>query len=233
MPWRLPRKACLHCGQPEKPVRSAKKALFYAAARRALEGYAWTDIQEPDQILSDDNNGIITGIAKLDNNEMILILDFEKMLFDINPETGIDERKVEHVDRSKHEDTPILIAEDSTLLRKMIVECLAKAGFTRINACINGQEAWDHLQHFRENGELNDKVQCIMDEVLSQTNLSSKLTEPLLTGEGELADLLKIVIGYEQADWSQAAPVIEKYRLNENQLSRFYLEALVEANSYL
>jgi c-di-GMP-related signal transduction protein len=72
-----------------------------------------------------------------------------------------------------------------------------------------------------------------MDEVLSQTNLSSKLTEPLLTGEGELADLLKIVIGYEQADWSQAAPVIEKYRLNENQLSRFYLEALVEANSYL
>jgi two-component system chemotaxis response regulator CheV len=141
----------------------------YAAFRvdeiRMIHHLSWTDIQEPDQILSDDNNGIITGIAKLDNNEMILILDFEKMLFDINPETGIDERKVEHVDRSKHEDTPILIAEDSTLLRKMIVECLAKAGFTRINACINGQEAWDHLQHFRENGELNDKVQCIITDI--------------------------------------------------------------------
>lgn len=72
-----------------------------------------------------------------------------------------------------------------------------------------------------------------MEEILSQTNLSSRLTEPLLTGEGELAELLKIAIGYEQAEWSQAAPVIEKYRLNENQLSRFYLQALVEANSYL
>lgn len=141
----------------------------YAAFRvdeiRMIHHLSWTDIQEPDQILSDDNNGIITGIAKLNNNEMILILDFEKMLFDINPETGIDEKKVEHVERSKHEDTPILIAEDSTLLRKMIVECLAKAGFTRINACINGQEAWDHLQHFRDSGELKDKVQCIITDI--------------------------------------------------------------------
>lgn len=72
-----------------------------------------------------------------------------------------------------------------------------------------------------------------MEEVLSQTNLSSRLTDPLLTGEGELAELLQIVIGYELADWSQASLVIEKYRLNENQLSRFYLDALVEANSYL
>lgn len=141
----------------------------YAAFRvdeiRMIHHLSWTDIQEPDQILSDDNNGIITGIAKLDNNEMILILDFEKMLFDINPETGIDEEKVEHMSHSDHADTPILIAEDSALLRKMIVECLAKAGFTRINACINGQEAWEHLQNFRDHGELKEKVQCIITDI--------------------------------------------------------------------
>lgn len=72
-----------------------------------------------------------------------------------------------------------------------------------------------------------------MTEVLSQTNLSSRVTKPLLTGEGELADLLKIVIGYEQADWSQAAEMIEKYDLDENQLSRFYLNSLVEAKDFL
>lgn len=141
----------------------------YAAFRvdeiRMIHHLSWTDIQEPDQILSDENNSIITGIAKLDNNEMILILDFEKMLFDISPETGIDEKKVEHVERSRHENAPILIAEDSALLRKMVVECLAKAGFTRITSCINGQEAWDQLQHFRDSGEMQSKVQCIITDI--------------------------------------------------------------------
>lgn len=141
----------------------------YAAFRvdeiRMIHHLSWTDIQEPDQILRDKNHGIITGIAKLDNDEMILILDFEKILFDINPETGIDEEKIEQAGKSPHEDTPILIAEDSALLRKMVVECLAKAGFTRITSCVNGREAWDQLQHFRDNGNIRDKVQCIITDI--------------------------------------------------------------------
>jgi c-di-GMP-related signal transduction protein len=68
-----------------------------------------------------------------------------------------------------------------------------------------------------------------MQEVLSQTNLSSRVTKPLLTGEGELAELLQIVIGYERADWELVAEGTEKFGFDENQLSKFYLEALEEA----
>jgi two-component system chemotaxis response regulator CheV len=139
-------------------------AAFRVDQIKMIHHLSWTDIQEPDHLLESDQNGIITGIAKLDNNEMILILDFEKMLFDINPETGIDERTIENVQKSPHADIPILIAEDSALLRKMIVECLDKAGFKKITSTINGQEAWDTLQKCRE-GDLKSKVACIITDI--------------------------------------------------------------------
>jgi Predicted signal transduction protein containing EAL and modified HD-GYP domains len=68
-----------------------------------------------------------------------------------------------------------------------------------------------------------------MDEVLSQTNLSSKITKPLLDGEGDFADLLRIVIGYERADWGSTTEIAERFRLDEDLLAKYYLEALKEA----
>ena len=125
---------------------------------------SWTDIQEPDQILAGEQTGLITGIAKMDNNEMILILDFEKMLFDINPGTGIDENTIKQVKKGQHTGTPILIAEDSALLRKMIVDCLERAGFDEIVSTLNGQEAWDMLQKYKATG-LKGKVSCVITDI--------------------------------------------------------------------
>lgn len=72
-----------------------------------------------------------------------------------------------------------------------------------------------------------------MEEVLSQTNLSTRVTKPLLTGKGEMAELLQIVIGYEHADWDQVGRVIDKFGLDENLLSKYYLQALEEAIDFL
>jgi EAL and modified HD-GYP domain-containing signal transduction protein len=68
-----------------------------------------------------------------------------------------------------------------------------------------------------------------MAEVLSQTNLSSKVTQPLLTGEGDLAELLRLVICYERADWEKADEIAKKFNLNGDLLSKYYLEAMEEA----
>lgn len=125
---------------------------------------AWTDIQEPDRILTGQQAGLITGIAKMDNNEMILILDFEKMLFDINPESGIDEKTVRQIKKGVHTGSPILIAEDSALLRKMLVDCLEQAGYQEILTTLNGQEAWDTLLKYKRDG-LQGKVSCVITDI--------------------------------------------------------------------
>ena len=72
-----------------------------------------------------------------------------------------------------------------------------------------------------------------MEDVLSQTNLSQKITEPLLTGEGELADLLQMLIAYERAKWDKVTELAEQFGLNEDQVSKFYLDALQEAYELL
>lgn len=72
-----------------------------------------------------------------------------------------------------------------------------------------------------------------MSEVLSQTNLSSKVTQPLLTGEGDLAELLRLVICYERADWEKGDEIARKFNLNGDLLSKYYLESFEEAMDLL
>ncbi len=112
---------------------------------KMIHHLSWTDIQQPDGIVDNGTNGLVTGIAKMEDR-MILILDFEKILFDIDPQTGLKESDIDKVESSiDHKDINVLLAEDSVLLRKMIIDCLYKAGFENITAVGNGQAAWDML----------------------------------------------------------------------------------------
>ena len=47
-------------------------------------------------------------------------------------------------------ESPILIAEDSPLLSRLITDCLKKAGYTNLIVTMNGQEAWDKLQSLKK-----------------------------------------------------------------------------------
>lgn len=133
---------------------------------KMIHHLSWTNIQQPDGVLDNGSNGLVTGIAKMEDR-MILILDFEKILFDINPETGIQEDDIEKVEHGAgHKDINILLAEDSVLLRKMIMECLYKAGFESVTAVGNGQAAWDLLDCARDNPhQLAALASCIITDI--------------------------------------------------------------------
>ena len=48
---------------------------------------------------------------------------------------------------------PILLAEDSPLLERLILQSLEKAGYVNITCTSNGQEAWDLLQKYKATGD--------------------------------------------------------------------------------
>lgn len=75
--------------------------------------------------------------------KLIVILDFEKIVTDISPETGLKISEIEDMGPRERNDIPILIAEDSPLLGSMITDCMKKAGYTNLDMCPNGQVAWD------------------------------------------------------------------------------------------
>lgn len=63
---------------------------------------------------------------------MILLLDFEKIVVDINPESGINVQQVKKLGDRKRSDKKLIVVEDSALLRKLLEDTLNAAGFQHI-----------------------------------------------------------------------------------------------------
>ena len=126
---------------------------------------SWSEIVKPNATVGSSDESISTGIIKIDG-KLIIILDFEKIGSDMNPETGLKVEEVAAIganpERAKK---AILIAEDSILLNRMIVESLNKAGYTRLIHTANGQEAYDKILEFKEAGTLKDNVQCVITDI--------------------------------------------------------------------
>ena len=137
---------------------------FHVDEVLGIHRVSWEDINTPDGTIQSDDNGVSTGVLKLEDR-LVVILDFEKIVSGINPETGLkvsDMDGYEERDRSK---SPIVLAEDSALLSKLIVECLKKAGYTNLNINDNGQKAWDYLREREAAGTVLQDVHCIITDI--------------------------------------------------------------------
>lgn len=139
-------------------------AAFHVHSVIGIHRVSWEDIVKPDSTVNSQGNGLATGIIKL-NDKLIIILDFEKIVANINPETGLKVSDIDHLKGRTRNEIPILISEDSPLLSTLITECLHKSGYSNITATANGKEAWDKLQKYKEDGTINKYVQCIITDI--------------------------------------------------------------------
>ena len=125
---------------------------------------SWKDIIKPGATVSTTEDSISTGIVKIEDR-LIIILDFEKIVSDINPETGLKSTEIDEMGYRERTDIPVLVAEDSVLLNKLIVDSLKKAGYVNLIHTENGQEAYDLIQKFKEQGSLDKHVKCIITDI--------------------------------------------------------------------
>lgn len=137
---------------------------FHVQGVEGIHRVSWGDIIEPDSTINASGVGMATGIVRIDDR-LIIILDFEKIVAEINPETGLKISDVEHMTGRSRVDSPILIAEDSPLLGKMLLDCLKRAGFVNIDLTNNGKECWDKLSAYQEQGILDQKVACVITDI--------------------------------------------------------------------
>ncbi len=137
---------------------------FHVHSVVGISRVSWAEISKPDATLNGHGNGIATGIIKLEG-KLIVILDFEKIISDISPETGLKVSEIDQLGPRQRNTAPILIAEDSALLGKLISESLIKAGYTNLTMTMNGQEAWDRLNEYKAEGTLDEKVRLIITDI--------------------------------------------------------------------
>lgn len=125
---------------------------------------SWQDIQKPDKAISGGNDGVATGIAQC-GDDLVTILDFEKIVAEIAPETSIQLSEIDQLGPRNRSDRPVYIAEDSLLLSQMIQEALGKAGYTNLHTYQNGQELWDALTRMKAQGTAPGEVALVITDI--------------------------------------------------------------------
>ena len=137
---------------------------FHVNKVLGIHRISWGDISKPDATLNHAGMGVATGIIKL-SNKLIILLDFEKIVADICPETSLKISEMDSLQGRKRCDLPIIIAEDSHLLNQLLVDCLAKAGYTNITRTENGKEAYDLLLRYKQDGIIEKKVSLVITDI--------------------------------------------------------------------
>lgn len=136
---------------------------FHVDSVIGIHRVSWADIIKPNATISKAEESISTGIIKFDN-QLIIILDFEKIVSDINPNTGLNMDALAEIGPRPRNEVPIVLAEDSQLLNKLIVDSLNKAGYNNVRHFENGKLAYDYIKACKERNELNN-IKCIITDI--------------------------------------------------------------------
>lgn len=166
---------------------------FHVHTVEGIHRISWSDIEKPDITIYGGEDGLATGIAKI-NDKLITIIDFEKIIFDIAPQSGIQMEEVMALGPRERNERPIVMAEDSILLKKMIMEALTEAGYTNITPFTNGQDAWAYIHELADTHEhkVTDHIACIITDIEMPMMDGHRLTK--LCKENKVLQSIPIII---------------------------------------
>jgi two-component system chemotaxis response regulator CheV len=171
-------------------------AAFHVHTVEAMHRIKWSDVEKPDITIYGGRDSLVTGNVKI-GDKMVTIVDFEKVLFDINPETGLQLSEVEVMKDRKRSEKPVVIAEDSVFLRRMIMEAMEIAGYTNVRPFDNGQDAWEYMVKSRDdclefNNPIESKASAIITDIEMPRMDGHHLTK-LVKGDAHLKKIPVIV----------------------------------------
>lgn len=141
-----------------------QKVVFHVHSVTQIHRISWDQIEKPSEMYQGADSQII-GVIKM-RGEMILLLDFERIVVDINPETGINVQQVKKLGDRERSTKRLVVAEDSPLLRKLLHDTLAEAGFQNVEFFENGKDALDYLESIAKTGkDITETVQLVVTDI--------------------------------------------------------------------
>ncbi len=164
---------------------------FRVDAVLGIHRVSWEEIIKPDATINAAGAGVSTGIIKLDN-KLIIILDFEKIVTDISPETGLKMSEIDELGERERRNIPIVIAEDSPLLNRLITDSLKKAGYVNLIINNNGKEAWDKIVEMKRKGNIDQQVGCVITDIEMPVMDGHRLTK-LIKSDAELSTIPVVI----------------------------------------
>ena len=126
---------------------------------------SWKDM-EPAPEVGDQSR--VVGIIKMEG-KIVLLLDFETIIAEINPEINAKlttfEDATEDI-KTKRTNVHVVVAEDSPMLRDLLVTTLHESGYRYVRDFSNGQDAWEYLEKLaQQDGPIEEKVRIIVSDI--------------------------------------------------------------------
>lgn len=161
-----------------------QRVVFHVDNVTQIHRISWDQIEKPSDMYQGGTSQVI-GVIK-QNEQMILLLDFEKIMVDINPDSGISVESVKKLGKRDRSEKRIIIAEDSPLLRKLLFDTMNEAGYVNLEFFENGRDAYEYLDSLVKNGnDVSEHVQLVITDIempqMDGHHLTRKIKEhPLL-----------------------------------------------------
>ncbi len=108
---------------------------------------SWNEITQPSDYLS-KMNAPITATVNIENYT-ILIVDFETVISEvlgIECADIVDDVESDAKKEIESEEVRVIMADDSTIIRKTVERVLRKNNFNNLVICHDGQEVWQYMQ---------------------------------------------------------------------------------------
>ncbi|HEY9570269.1 MAG TPA: chemotaxis protein [Metalysinibacillus sp.] len=143
-----------------------QRVVFHVDNVTQIHRISWDQIEKPSDMYQGGASQVI-GVIK-QNDQMILLLDFERIMLEINPESGINVESVKKLGKRDRSDKKIVVAEDSPLLRKLLHDTLSEAGYANVDFFENGRDAYNYLETLVKadpSKDITQHVQMIITDI--------------------------------------------------------------------
>ncbi len=195
------------------------KVAFAIEEVIGISRITWADIQKPNDIT---NTSLVIGNINF-NNEIVMLLDFEKIVMDISPQSGINMDRIEHMeskDRTRHK---VVCADDSPMIREVLQKTLSKAGFGNLRFFNDGLEAYNYIMELyaTHGADFKDYIDILITDIempqLDGHTLTRRIKEhailkdlPVVIFSSLITEDLKHKGDAVGADGQMSKPEIEK-----------------------
>ncbi|RIW30146.1 chemotaxis signal transduction protein CheV [Bacillus salacetis] len=140
-----------------------QRVVFHVNNVTQIHRISWEQIEKPSNIYQGSESKVIGVIKKGEN--MLLLLDFESIMAEINPEAGIRVDEVKKLGKRTRSTKRIVAAEDSPLLRKLLNDTLAEAGYENVDFFENGKDAYEFLVSLASAEEKEAEVSLVITDI--------------------------------------------------------------------
>ena len=196
------------------------KVAFCVDEVHGIHRIGWNLIKKPDMVIENSDSLIIGNITL--GERIIMLLDFEKIVTDIAPSTGINESRIGNITKKDRMGIKLFLSDDSPMIRQLLDDVLTKAGFGNMKFFNDGQQAWHYLDNLasEKGNRFIEDVQILITDIempqMDGHTLTRKIKEhkilrtlPVIIFSSLITDDLKHKGESVKADAQMSKPEVE------------------------